>query len=89
MKQMAKADWIGTMMYKLCFSSSRVAQEYNNNLPFRLILERNPDTKEGVSISGNITDKFGNTINKNVLTLSLQTIADEAGHWLDTGIFSV
>jgi hypothetical protein len=89
MRQLPRPGWIGTMMYKLAFAGSKVAQEYNNRLPFTVLLERSPDNKEAVKIGGNITDRFGSTVNQNILTLSLQTIADEAGHWLDTGIFSV
>ena len=88
MKQIDRPDWISTPMYKLYFSSKEDAQKFSHRLPFELEIERK-ENKEELQISGShIYDKDGNPVNKNVLRLSMQSLADEDGYWLDTGIFS-
>ena len=88
MRQMANNEWIGSAMYKLAFKDNAAAEALANLMPLTVQLEiRNRDKdKEKIEIR-RITNKLGNHVEKNQLSLSLQTLTDEYGYWLDTGIF--
>jgi len=89
MKQMPAPNWIGTPMYKLCFSNKTYAEELSNVLPLTLNVIQAPTDKEKLSITGGITDKNGRSISNIALSLKMQSMVDEAGYWLDTGIFAI
>ena len=88
MRQMANNEWIGSAMYKLAFKDNAAAEALANLMPLTVQLEiRNRDKdKEKIEIR-RITNKLGSHVEKNQLSLSLQTLTDEYGYWLDTGIF--
>ncbi len=88
-RQMNYADWLASPIYKITWSNNEAAQKYLHAVPFTVRLQRNPKDKEGIKIIGVLTDRNGQNAPSSILKLSLQTIPDESGHWLDTGCFSV
>jgi len=89
MRQMPIANWIGTPMYKLSFASHDAAKQLKNKLPLTFDLERNPRDKEGLRNIKNVMDREEKKISASDLKLKLQSLADEHGYWLDTGIFLI
>jgi len=58
-----------------------------NNMPFNVRIQRNiRESKEQVSIE-RVTDASRNERSRHLLSLSLMTLPDEYGYWLDTGEF--
>ncbi len=89
MRQMPSDNWIATPMFKLTFANHQAAKDLKNRLPLSFDLDRNPRDKEGLKNLRNVMDKEGRKISANNLRLKLQSLADEHGYWLDTGIFLI
>jgi hypothetical protein len=61
--------------------------QLKNRMPFTVKLSRQyRDSKEKISIES-IVDKERNDLSPSILILSLQTLSNESGYWLDTGEF--
>ncbi len=89
MRQMPAEDWIATPMFKITYSNFDAAKRLKDREPLTFDIERNPRDKEGLKSLRNIIDKNGNKIPATDLKVVLQTLADEHGYWLDTGIFLI
>jgi hypothetical protein len=89
MRQMPSDNWIGTPMYKLTYSNNDAAKRLKDREPLTFDLERDPRDKERIKPLRNVMDKESKKIPASDLKLTLQTLADEHGYWLDTGIFLV
>ena len=89
MRQMATENWIATPMFKLTYSSHEAAKKLKDREPLSFDLERNPRNKEALKPLRNVMDKNGKKVPASELKLSLQSLADEHGYWLDTGIFLI
>ncbi|MDN5214710.1 virulence factor SrfB [Fulvivirgaceae bacterium BMA12] len=88
MKQLDNNNWIGTKMYEIRKVSS-LFEKYKNLQPFRLELVRqNPLNIEEINLR-KIEDKNGKSVDVKTLELNFNTLDDEYGYWLDTGIFNV
>ena len=89
MRQMPSDDWISTPMYKLVYASHEAAKQLKDREPLTFDLERDPRDKERLKPIRNVMDKEGKKVPATELKLTLQTLADEHGYWLDTGIFLI
>lgn len=82
--------WPATRMYSLDYANNEVAAELNARTPLNVTLRRRArDVKKQVVDSfepASIIDALGRTVPKNKLRLRLQSIDDQQGYWLDTGI---
>ncbi|MEH0154276.1 virulence factor SrfB [Limibacter armeniacum] len=88
MRQMNSDHWIGTPMCKLDYANNQAAAEVGNRVPLTVeIFRRSPDL-ENIRIK-KITDHEGKPVPSESLTLSLQTLSDEYGYWLDTGAYNL
>lgn len=89
MRQMATERWIATPLYKIEFASDRAKALLMPKLPLKLRVRRaNAREKEKLTLANlqTIPDpKTGKDIP--ALQLSLCTLIDPHGHWLDTGNF--
>lgn len=89
MKQMKDESWTGTPLYKLTYSSYEAAEQLSSRLPLKIDLERDEFNKEKIKKIRNILDKNDKKVSPRELKLSLQTLADEYGYWMDTGSFNL
>lgn len=89
MKQMEDKNWTGTPLYKISYSSYEAAEQLNSRLPLMIELERDQFNKEKIKKIRNILDKHGQKVSPKELRLSLQTLSDEYGYWMDTGSFNL
>jgi len=89
MRQMPTENWIGTPMYKLTYANHEAAKRLKDREPLSFDLERDPRDKERIKALRNVMDKEGKKVPASDLKISLQTLADEHGYWLDTGIFLI
>lgn len=63
--------------------------QLKSRMPFRILFSRQyRDNKEVITIES-IIDKDRNEISNSLLTLSLKTLPEEVGYWLDTGEFQL
>jgi hypothetical protein len=97
MRQLPGEAWIATPIYKLRFKPASnedgalgpPAERLRNRLPLTVTLRRvnpRPEQRENVRIAG-VADCNGQQIDSKLLDLKEQSLASEAGHWLDTGSF--
>ena len=87
-RQLAVERWPATPLYLIRFAQQQDARA--RSLPLKVTLERS--TEENVDLDftiAGVTDADGNQQPNGVVQLKLQTLKDEYGYWLDTGIFSV
>lgn len=82
--------WPGTRLYSLDYASPEIAEKLNPRTPLQVTLKRNqrrdnPEIVDAFTID-RIEDARGASIGKNQLRLRLQTIDNQDGYWLDTGI---
>ncbi len=89
MRQMPSDNWISAPMYKLTYRSHSAAKKLKDREPLTFDLERNPRDKEGIKNIRNVMDKNGKKVPASELKLQLQSLADEHGYWIDTGIFLI
>jgi hypothetical protein len=91
-RQMNNSEWTGSAMYKLAYATKEAAERLATCLPLKVEISRDiTENKEHLRIesvesnnpNANVTIKNGD------LTLSLQTLPDEYGYWMDTGIFNL
>ena len=88
-KQFEAMEWVASPMYLLDFASSEKAQMIKDKLPLSVNIERSERNREALKIRGTIYDRDGHAVSPEYLILRLQTLADEQGYWLDSGIFSI
>ena len=87
-RQLAVERWPATPLYRVTFAQPRDASA--KALPLKVTLERATD--ENVDLDFKViavTDSAGNQQPSGVVLLKLQTLKDEYGYWLDSGIFSI
>ncbi len=89
MRQMPTNNWISTPMFKLTYATHEAAKRLKDREPLTFDLERNPRDKERLKPIRNVMDKNGKKVPASELKLQLQSLADEHGYWLDTGIFLI
>ena len=89
LKQFEATEWVASPMYLLDFASSEKAQMIKDKLPLSVNIERSERNRESLKIRGTIYDRDGHAVSPEYLILRLQTLADEQGYWLDSGIFSI
>ncbi|WP_416896970.1 MAG: virulence factor SrfB [Minwuia sp.] len=82
--------WPGSRLYNLDYASPDIAQRLNPRTPLSVTLRRNTrgENKEIVDafVIDRIEDVEGRAVGSNQLRLRLQTIENQDGYWLDTGI---
>jgi len=88
-RQMPSDSWISAPMFKLTYATSEGAKMLKDREPLTFDLERNPRDKEQLKPLRNVMDKEGKKIPATELEMKLQSLADEHGYWLDTGIFLI
>lgn len=88
-RQMSSEDWISAPMYKLTYSTLDAAKDLKDREPLSFDLERDPRNKERIRPLRNIIDNQGKKVPAQLLSLKMQTLADENGYWMDTGVFLI
>jgi hypothetical protein len=87
-RQLGVERWPATPLYRVTFAHPQDAR--TKALPLKVTLERS--TEENVDLDFKViavADADGNQQPGGVVLLKLQTLKDEYGYWLDTGIFSI
>lgn len=87
-RQLNVERWPASPLYRIIFAQPQDARA--RALPLKVTLERSTD--ENVDLDFKVTevaDAQGNQQPLGVVLLKLQTLKDEYGYWLDTGIFSI
>ncbi len=75
-------------MYRITFAHPQDARA--KALPLKVTLERSTDENVDLDFKiADVADAGGNQQPGGVVLLKLQTLKDEYGYWLDTGIFSI
>ncbi len=97
-RQLAVERWPTTRFYYLDFSTEEARRKAVGRLPYTLDLifrveERDADERpeddsrdEGELFITDITDSQNTAVNKNDLEVRLQTLPQDEGYWMDTGI---
>ena len=81
----------GTRLYSIDYASQEMAAKLNPKTPLTLKLKRNTG-RDGHARSSTrwliagIEDREGRSVPNNNMRLRLQTIDQQQGYWLDTGI---
>ena len=88
-RQMPSDDWIASPMYKISYKNSEVAKQMQSREPLSFDLERDTKNKEKLKPLKNITDNTGKKVPADYIKVKMQTLPDQFGYWLDTGIFLV
>lgn len=88
-RQMPSEEWISAPMFKLTYATHEAAKRLKDREPLTFDLERNPRDKEGLKNIRNVMDNTGKKVPATDLKLSLQSLADDNGYWLDTGVFLI
>ncbi|MBK8175037.1 MAG: virulence factor SrfB [Rhodospirillales bacterium] len=81
--------WPGTRLYSLDYASPELAPKLNARTPLKIRLKRNTrEVKDIIDsfVLSRIEDRDGRSLPNNNLRLRLQTIDNQRGYWLDTGI---
>jgi len=87
-RQLGVERWPATPLYRVTFAHPQDAR--TKALPLKVTLERSTD--ESVDLDFKViavADAGGNQQPNGVVLLKLQTLKDESGYWLDTGVFSI
>jgi hypothetical protein len=88
-RQMPSDEWIAAPMYKLTYATLDAAKNLKDREPLVFDLERDPRNKERLRPLRNILDNEGKKVPAEHLKLKMQTLADENGYWMDTGVFLI
>lgn len=88
MRQMPRPDWIASPLYKITYDPA-VAEEMKNREPIKFELVIDPKDPERIKPLKNITDKDEKKVSADSIKVTMQSLADEHGYWMDTGIFLV
>ncbi len=88
-RQMPSDDWISAPMYKLTYATLDAAKDLKDREPLVFDLERDARNKERIKPLRNILDNQGKKVPAELLKLKMQTLADENGYWMDTGVFLI
>jgi len=86
-RQLGVERWPATPLYRVNFAHPQDAR--NKALPLKVTLERATDEDEQDFRITDVTDAQGNPLPRSTALLKLQTLKDDEGYWLDTGIFSI
>ncbi len=86
MKQLNVDNWPGSCMYLVDFASDEVAKALSKRLPLNISLTRMPQNPE-IILKTTIEDKNQDPVKSSFIVLIPQTLGNEDGYWLDTGIF--
>ena len=87
-RQLAVERWPATPLYRITFAHPQDARA--RALPLKVTLERSTDENVDLDFKvSDVADANGNQQPAGVVLLKLQTLKDEYGYWLDTGIFSI
>lgn len=87
-RQLNVERWPASPLYRVTFAQPRDAS--TKALPLKVILERSTDENVDLDFKVlDVSDAAGNQQPGGVVLLKLQTLKDEYGYWLDTGIFSI
>ncbi len=88
-RQMPSQEWIAAPMFKLSYATLDAAKNLKDREPLSFDLERDPRNKEKIRPLRNILDNEGKKVPAELLKLKMQTLADENGYWMDTGVFLI
>ncbi|CDH46725.1 virulence factor SrfB [Candidatus Contendibacter odensensis] len=87
-RQLGIERWPATPLYRVTFAHPQDARA--KALPLKVTLERSTDENVDLDFKiADVADANGNQQPIGVVLLKLQTLKDEYGYWLDTGIFSI
>ncbi|NJN48251.1 MAG: hypothetical protein HC808_19200 [Candidatus Competibacteraceae bacterium] len=88
-RQLNVERWPATPLYRVNFGQPQDARRLA--LPLKVTLERamGDEGEEQDFRIIDTTDAQGNPLPRGTVTLKLQTLKDEEGYWLDTGMFSI
>lgn len=87
-RQLAVERWPATPLYRITFAHPQDARA--KALPLKVTLERATEDDADLDFKiADVADANGNQQPSGVVLLKLQTLKDEYGYWLDTGIFSI
>ncbi len=87
-RQLGVERWPATPLYRIIFAHPQDARA--KALPLKVTLERSTDENVDLDFKvSDVADANGNQQPAGVVLLKLQTLKDEYGYWLDTGIFSI
>ncbi len=89
MRQMPTDDWISSPMYKIVYASSQAAQSLKDREPLSFDIERDPRNKERLKPLRNVMDRESKKVAAENLKVTMQSLADEHGYWMDSGIFLI
>ncbi|WP_417513551.1 virulence factor SrfB [Minwuia sp.] len=82
--------WPGSRLYSLDYASPDIAAKLNPRTPLSVTLRRNTRGENKSIVDSFIIDRIedteGRAVGSNQLRLRLQTIENQDGYWLDTGI---
>jgi hypothetical protein len=68
---------------------NREKDKIRNAMPLKLAIERDINEDVEVLKIEEITDKEGNSMNKNFIILQVQSMSEIDNFWLDSGVFSL
>jgi len=87
-RQLNVERWPASPLYRVTFAHPQDAR--SKSLPLKITLERSTDEQVDLDFKViAVADADGNQQPTGVALLKLQTLKDEYGYWLDTGIFSM
>ncbi|MBL8259696.1 MAG: virulence factor SrfB [Candidatus Competibacteraceae bacterium] len=87
-RQLGVERWPATPLYRVTFAHPQDAR--TKALPLKVTLERSTDDNVDLDFKViAVADAGGNQQPNGVVLLKLQTLKDEYGYWLDTGVFSI
>jgi hypothetical protein len=87
-RQLNIERWPGTPFYRVEFRDPESVQKLSLPLTVTLeLLDPEDDRNNKIFDVESITDAEGNDRPKKLINFRLQTMKNENGHWLDTGVF--
>ncbi len=90
MKQLKDEDWISTPIFKVDFADSNRAAKLSSRMPLKIDLTRDYATnKEEFESIESILDNDGDEVMPGDIAINLQSLPNEHGYWMDTGIFNL
>jgi hypothetical protein len=95
-RQLEAERWPTTRFYYIDFADERSRHKASSRLPYKLelrfVVRARPDADQGESrdegdlLIESVTDREGGSVNRNEVEARLQTLPQDDGYWLDTGI---